>query len=83
MDVVTENDSIMTTYQNWISQDLIPTYSVDGFRVDSVLEMNTNFWSGMQAATDDIYMVGEVDNSDIDLVCSYQNYINGVLNYAV
>jgi len=70
---------VASEYSTWIEQ-LISNYSIDGLRVDSMQEVNTGFWPGFHSAGG-VYMVGEVDQSDVSLVCSYQGYLPGVLNY--
>ena len=52
----------------------------DGLRIDSVLEMETSYWTGFNEAAA-VYIVGEVDNGDPTVVYPYQQYISGVLDY--
>jgi alpha-amylase len=79
-DLRTEDDDVSSQYSTWISQ-LVSSYSIDGLRLDSVMEVNTGFWSSFKSAAG-VYIVGEVDNDDANYVCGFQNYIPGVLNYA-
>lgn len=79
-DLRTEDSDVQSGYQTWISQ-LISTYSIDGLRLDSVMEVDTAFWSGFENAAG-VYMVGEVDDGDAGYVCGFQDYVPGVLNYA-
>lgn len=53
---------------------------VDGLRIDSVMEVQKDFWAGFEAAAG-VYCVGEVDNGDPTLVCPYQEVMDGVLDY--
>ncbi|KAF8311727.1 glycoside hydrolase family 13 protein [Clavulina sp. PMI_390] len=78
-DVKTTLSSVRSTYASWI-QSLISTYSIDGLRVDTVKHVEKDFWSAFQSAAG-VYAVGEVADGDIDYVCPYQNYLNGLLNY--
>lgn len=79
-DLKTESSAVAEGYQTWI-KELVSNYSIDGLRLDTVMEVNTGFWNGFVSAAD-IYMVGEVDFDDAGYVCSFQNYVPGVLNYA-
>lgn len=54
--------------------------SVDGLRIDSVLEVEPDFFPGYQEAAG-VYCVGEVDNGNPALDCPYQEVLDGVLNY--
>lgn len=79
-DLRTEDSSVASEYQSWISS-LVSDYSIDGLRLDSMMEVNTGFWSGFHDSAG-VYMIGEVDNSDASYVCGFQDYLPGVLNYA-
>ena len=79
-DLRTEDADVASGYQSWI-KGLVSNYSIDGLRLDTVQEVNTGFWSGFRKASG-VYMVGEVANGDPTFVCSFQDYLPGVLNYA-
>ena len=55
-------------------------YTIDGLRLDTVMEVNHGFWKPFVSSAD-VYMVGEVDYNDADYVCNYLNFVPGVLNY--
>jgi alpha-amylase len=78
-DLRTEDSDVSSEYQTWISQ-LVSNYSIDGLRMDSAMEVNTGFWSDFVSSAG-VYAIGEVDNNVADYVCSFQDYIPGVLNY--
>ncbi|KAH9829513.1 Glycoside hydrolase family 13 protein, partial [Teratosphaeria destructans] len=80
-DLRTEDSDVASGYQTWVSQ-LVANYSIDGIRMDSMMEVDTDFWSGFSGAAG-VYIVGEVDNSDISYVCGFQQYLPGVLNYGL
>lgn len=80
-DLRTEDSDVANAYGTWINQ-LMSNYSVDGLRLDSMMEVNTGFWSGFQSSAGSPYIVGEVDDGDESFVCGFQNYLPGVLNYA-
>ncbi|KAK5133489.1 hypothetical protein LTR08_007626 [Meristemomyces frigidus] len=78
-DLRTEDSDVAAGYQTWIGQ-LVANYSIDGLRIDTVMQVDTGFWSAFSAAAG-VYMVGEVDEADADYVCGFQDYLPGVLNY--
>ncbi|KAK6435470.1 hypothetical protein LTR95_008339 [Oleoguttula sp. CCFEE 5521] len=80
-DLRTEDPVVQLGYAAWIA-NLIPQYGIDGIRLDTVLQVNTGFWSTFLAAAN-TYMFGEVYINDASFVCSYQNYLPGVLNYGL
>jgi alpha-amylase len=69
-------------YSAWI-ESLTSNYSIDGLRLDTVLQVEKGFWSGFRAAVDDMYMVGEIFQQGVNFVCDYQNYVSGLFNYPV
>ena len=79
-DLKTESSTVVSGYQTWINQ-LMSNYSIDGLRLDTVLQVDQAFWQPFSQAAGGPYMVGEVYDEDISTVCNYQNYIPGVLNY--
>lgn len=81
-DVKTSSQSVRNAYGEWISS-LTANYSIDGYRVDTVLQVEKSFWSSFRAAAGNAYMLGEIFQSGADLVCEYQNYMSGVFNYPV
>lgn len=80
-DLRTEDSDVQAIWNSWIA-GLISDYSIDGLRIDSVMEVNTGFWASFQSAAGDIYSLGEVYIADSDFVAGYQDYIPGVFNYA-
>lgn len=68
-------------FSTWIS-GLISEYSIDGLRIDSVTEVETDFWAGFQSAAG-VYSVGEVDDGVASFVCNYQSFLPGVMNYGM
>ncbi len=78
-DVNTTQPVVRNAYNTWIS-NLISTYSIDGLRIDTVQQVETTFWSGFNSAST-VYSVGEVFDGDASFTCTYQNYLDGVLNY--
>ncbi|KAK4503775.1 hypothetical protein PRZ48_004690 [Zasmidium cellare] len=80
-DLKTEAQNVSDVWNSWIG-DLVSNYSIDGLRIDSLMEVNTGFWSGFQQNAG-VYSLGEVYNGDNTFVCGYQDYVPGVFNYAM
>ncbi|CAK4033307.1 glycoside hydrolase family 13 [Lecanosticta acicola] len=78
-DLKTEAQNVSAVWDTWVGE-LVSNYSVDGLRIDSLMEVNTGFWSGFQSAAG-VYSVGEVLEGDEGFVCAFQDYVPGVMNY--
>jgi len=79
-DLRTEDSDVQSGYASWVS-GLVSEYSIDGLRLDSVMEVSTGFWSSFKSAAG-VYILGEVDSGDASYVCGFQDYVPGILNYA-
>jgi len=60
-DVKTEDSGVRDTFNGWI-KDLVATYGIDGLRIDSLLEVEKDFWPGF-SKTAGCYLVGEVSRT--------------------
>ncbi|KAI1820035.1 alpha-amylase [Xylaria intraflava] len=78
-DIKTEDSGVRDTYNSWI-KDLVSTYSIDGLRMDTLLEVEKDFWPAFGEAAG-CYLVGEADNGDPSIFPDWLNYISGTLNY--
>ncbi|KAK5168129.1 uncharacterized protein LTR77_006697 [Saxophila tyrrhenica] len=78
-DLRTEDADVAAGYNTWISE-LVSNYSIDGLRLDTVMEVDRSFWADFVQAAD-VYMVGEVAFGDPGTVCSYQDHLPGMLDY--
>lgn len=78
-DLDTTNQCVISIYYSWI-RALVSTYGIDGLRIDTVKHVQKSFWPGFSAAAG-VYCVGEVFDGDPAYTCSYQDYLDGVLNY--
>ncbi|KKY20800.1 hypothetical protein UCRPC4_g04072 [Phaeomoniella chlamydospora] len=58
----------------------LQTLSIDGFRIDSVQNVEPDFFPDFSSAAG-VYCVGEVLNSQSSYVCPYQDYLDGIINY--
>lgn len=79
-DLRTEDARIANTWNSWITQ-LVSNYSIDGLRLDTVYQVNQDFWPPFQSAAGGIHAIGEVWNGDPNVMCPYQNYVSGLMNY--
>ena len=79
-DVKTKDQRVRREYGRWIS-GLVSNYSIDGLRLDTVLQVEKSFWRDFTAAASGMYMVGEAFSPDIRTVCDYGRYLSGVMNY--
>ncbi|KAL4788290.1 glycoside hydrolase superfamily [Aspergillus varians] len=80
-DVDTTQDRVKRIWYDWIG-DLVSNYSIDGLRVDTVKHVQTDFWRDYNDAAG-VYCVGEVFDGNPEFTCSYQDYMDGVLNYPI
>ncbi|KZF21659.1 glycoside hydrolase family 13 protein [Xylona heveae TC161] len=78
-DVNTTQAGVRTAWQNWI-QYMVSTYSIDGIRIDSVKNVEKDFWQPFNKAAG-VYAVGEVSDGNVDYVCPYTSVLDGVLDY--
>lgn len=79
-DLRTEDPTVANMWNQWISQ-LVSNYSIDGLRIDTAYQINPGFWSGFQSAAGGIHVLGEVWQ-EMNIMCTYQNYLTGLMNYA-
>jgi alpha-amylase len=73
------NEFVKDALVAWVSS-LKDQYNFDGLRIDTIPEVNTDFWDEFVPAAN-MYCVGEVFNGNIDYVAPYQNHVDGVLSY--
>lgn len=79
-DLKTKDQRVRDEYGRWISE-LVSNYSIDGLRLDTVLQVEKSFWHDFTDAASGMYMLGEVFSPDSGTVCDYGNYLPGVMNY--
>ena len=78
-DLRTENDTVAGMWNNWITS-LVTNYSIDGLRIDSCIEVDQAFFPGFESSAG-VYAVCEAFNGDPSVVCPYQSYVSGMMNY--
>lgn len=81
-DLNTEDERVQAMLEMWIQQ-MISTYSIDGLRIDAAKHITPDFLRNFAAAAD-IYMVGEVYERSVDIICGYsRNIMRSVTNYPI
>ncbi|KAK4991794.1 hypothetical protein LTR50_001611 [Elasticomyces elasticus] len=80
-DLKTESTAVASGYQTWIKK-LVSDYSIDGLRIDTAKHVHNTFWSGFSSAAG-VFMTGEVYDGNPSNTCSYQAYMDSVLNYPI
>ncbi len=48
-DLRTEDADVLSEFNTWI-KELVSNFTIDGLRIDSVMEVDTAFWSTFQTA---------------------------------
>ncbi|CAD6445336.1 f84a4824-6e3e-4a89-8f3f-4debcf8e65ce [Sclerotinia trifoliorum] len=79
-DLNTTQPAVRNFHTTWI-KSLVANYTIDGLRVDTVRHVEKDFWPLFNEAAG-VYCVGEVADGDVDYLCDYQNYMDGLLSYA-
>lgn len=79
VDVDTENDFVVSTLETYMAA-LITNYEFDGLRLDASRNIRKPFWTKLCLAAN-VYCQGEVWAGDPELVCPYQEYMDGLHNY--
>jgi len=78
-DVKTEDPQVASMYYSWI-KSLVSNYSADGVRIDTVLNVNTDFFPGFNKAAG-VFCTGEVFNGDPASSCPIQEDLDSILNF--
>jgi len=74
-----ENAYVATTLKTWV-HELVKNYSLDGLRLDTAAFVPHSFLREFQAAAG-VYIVGEVTTFNMSFHKSYQDVLQGVLNF--
>ncbi|BCS13451.1 alpha-amylase [Aspergillus luchuensis IFO 4308] len=78
-DLRNEDDQVQNILGSWIS-GLVSNYSIDGLRIDSVLNIAPDFFSNFTKSSG-VFTIGEGATADAADVCPLQPSLNGLLNY--
>jgi len=80
-DLDQNNPFVKETLINWIA-DFVKTYDFDALRIDTVPHVSRSFWAEFGEASG-VYTLGEILNTNLPLLATYQGALDGVLNYAL
>ncbi|CAG7938004.1 unnamed protein product [Penicillium olsonii] len=78
-DLRNEDKEVQQMLGDWVSE-LVSNYSVDGLRIDSVLNIAPDFFADFTKAAG-VFTMGEGATRDASGYCSLQPDISGLLNY--
>ncbi|EKV10968.1 hypothetical protein PDIG_54560 [Penicillium digitatum PHI26] len=78
-DLRNEDQAVQQMLGTWVSQ-LISNYSIDGLRIDSVLNISPVFFSNFSKSAG-VFTMGEGATRDASGYCSLQPSLSGLLNY--
>ncbi|KAJ5721169.1 uncharacterized protein N7483_009103 [Penicillium malachiteum] len=78
-DLRNEDEDVQQILGTWVSQ-LVSNYSIDGLRIDSVLNIAPAFFSNFSKSAD-VFTMGEGATEDASGYCSLQPSLDGLLNY--
>eukprot|EP00128_Syssomonas_multiformis_P014785 Colp12_sorted_trinity150504_noHs@8715 len=78
-DLKQENSYVRSELNNWIRY-LVQTYDFDAIRIDTIVEVPKDFWSGFVKSAG-VYAFGEAFNGNPDYVFPYIPAVGAVLNY--
>ena len=79
-DLNQDHPFVRSELKKWIKW-ILKEFDIDGIRIDTVPEVKREFWKEYTDAAN-CYAVGEIFNSNIDYLASYQGPVPAVLNYA-
>ncbi|OQD67747.1 hypothetical protein PENPOL_c003G06598 [Penicillium polonicum] len=78
-DLRNEDQEVQQILGTWVSQ-LVSNYSIDGLRIDSVLNIPPVFFSNFSKSAG-VFTMGEGATRDASGYCSLQPSLSGLLNY--
>ncbi|KAJ5724845.1 hypothetical protein N7493_006573 [Penicillium malachiteum] len=78
-DLRNEDQDVQQLLNTWVSQ-LVSNYSIDGLRIDSVLNIAPAFFSNFSESAN-VFTMGEGATQDASGYCSLQPSLDGLLNY--
>ncbi|RAK79041.1 alpha-amylase [Aspergillus fijiensis CBS 313.89] len=78
-DLRNEDVQVQRMLGTWVSE-LVSNYSVDGLRIDSVLNIDPDFFSSFNKSAG-VFLFGEGATKTAADICPLQSDLNGLLNY--
>ena len=81
VDLRTEDQIVQDMYGEWIA-GMVQTYSIDGLRIDTSLNVQPSFFTNFVDAAG-VFSTGEVMQGDSSVACQWAETIGSILNYPV
>ncbi|KAJ6569459.1 glycoside hydrolase family 13 protein [Mycena capillaripes] len=78
-DINTEDPEVIQTLKKYLPS-FVDTYKIDGIRLDACRNIRRPFWSEISRAAN-VYTQGEVWVRDPNIICGYQEVMDGLHNY--
>ncbi|PYH83360.1 alpha-amylase [Aspergillus uvarum CBS 121591] len=78
-DLRNEDQEVQSMLGTWV-KELVSNYSVDGLRIDSVLNIDQDFFSSFNKSAE-VFLFGEGATKTAADICPLQSDLNGLLNY--
>ncbi|KAL1610180.1 hypothetical protein SLS60_001845 [Paraconiothyrium brasiliense] len=78
-DIKTENTQVAGEMNAWI-KTLVSSYNIDGLRIDSVKNVNKDFFLPFCQSAG-VFCMGEVSEGEANYTYPYQSYMDSVLDY--
>ncbi|PLB55796.1 putative alpha-amylase [Aspergillus steynii IBT 23096] len=80
-DLNTEDDRVVRMIQEWV-KGLVGNYSIDGLRIDATKHVDDAYLTNFNRAAG-LFTLGEVYSGDTELVCRYEKFVSGLLNFPI
>ncbi|KAJ7633706.1 glycoside hydrolase family 13 protein [Mycena rosella] len=80
-DLNTEDQTVVDTLERYMAS-LVINYKIDGLRLDASRNIRKPFWTKLCLAAG-VYCQGEVWVRDPEIICPYQEYMDGLHNYPI
>jgi alpha-amylase len=78
-DLNQSNSYVRGYLKDWVKK-LVQTYKFDGIRIDTIPEVEKQFWQEYGSASG-VFQMGEVFNGNSGYVGPYQDFVSGLFNY--
>ncbi|KAN0075611.1 Glycoside hydrolase superfamily [Elaphomyces granulatus] len=78
-DLKSEDPIVASMLDTWITE-LVSNYSVDGLRIDSIFNMNPDFFPGFNQAAG-VFCLGEGSTNLASSLCPLSTQLDGLINY--
>lgn len=80
-DLRTEDDIVVSMIQQWVSE-LVGNYSIGGLRIDATKHVDNPYLAKFTEVSG-VFTMGEVYTGDTGLVCGYEYFVTGLLNFPI